>query len=154
MLNSCRIPILDTSGKINKKELPPVRGFEEKDIDVNHFSSQTAAIAKIWCKVLKIPSLDATDSFFDLGGSVVQRKKNKNIFTFFSSSFHFSRHSLLAASAVKQINDRLQTNLSTLDLYTNSTIESLVQKITTGENNQNSEINLLESLDAMAIKHM
>lgn len=67
-----RIPILDTSGKINKKELPPVRGFSEEDIDVENFNNKMAkTIARIWCKILKISSLDETDSFFDLGGSAV-----------------------------------------------------------------------------------
>lgn len=64
-----RIPILDTSGKINKKELPPVRGFSEEDIDVENLSNKTARIiATIWCKILKICNVDITDSFFDLGG--------------------------------------------------------------------------------------
>jgi len=130
--NIFRIPILDTSGKINKKELPSVRGFSEEDIDVENFSSSTAKVmATIWCKILKICSLDATDNFFDLGG-----------------------HSLLAAVVVAQINDSLQTDLSTLDLYNSPTVESLLEKITTGKNDQNAGINLLQDLDNLAIKHM
>lgn len=147
-----RIPILDTSGKINKKELPPVRGFSEEDIDVENFSNQTAkTIATIWCKILKICSLDANESFFDLGGLV---ENEKNFFFHLILIFTYFRHSLLAALAVGQINDTLQTNLSTLDLYTNSTIELLLEKMTTGENNQNSELNLLQDLDSLSIKHM
>ena len=64
-----RIPILDSSGKINKKELPPVRGFNDEDINLDNISNENAkSIAKIWCEVLKICTLDDTDNFFDLGG--------------------------------------------------------------------------------------
>lgn len=74
--NHYRIPILDTSGKINKKELPPVRGFSEEDVNVENFSNQlTRTLATIWCRILKISSLDATDNFFDLGGWVTPRSE-------------------------------------------------------------------------------
>ncbi|XP_065204923.1 uncharacterized protein LOC135834874 [Planococcus citri] len=124
-----KIPILDSSGKINKKELPPIRGFDAGNIKVENFANSIAkSIAKIWCEVLKICTLDDTDNFFDLGG-----------------------HSLLAAVVVGRINDTFQTNLSTLDLYTNPTIESLLTKITTGESSQNSKINLIEEMSNLTI---
>lgn len=64
-----RIPIVDATGKINKKELPPVRLFSEEDIDVSNFADEKAkVIAKIWCQVLKICGVDEGDNFFDLGG--------------------------------------------------------------------------------------
>ena len=68
------MPILDVSGKTDKKELlnTVTRAFDESDIslDEDHWENKTAfSIAKIWCSVLKLCSVDANDSFFDFGGS-------------------------------------------------------------------------------------
>lgn len=56
--------------------------------------------------------------------------------------------------AVAQINESLGTNLSTLDLYTSPSIDLLLTKITTRENHRINEINLLNDLEKVAIKHM
>lgn len=64
------MPILDASGKINSKELPPVRSFNENGVVAKDsaMDETTRIIANIWCTILKVQSLDQEDNFFDLGG--------------------------------------------------------------------------------------
>lgn len=68
------MPILDISGKTDKNELglvAQVRPFNESDIflDEDQWKDETAcSIARIWCEVLKLCTVDAEDNFFDLGG--------------------------------------------------------------------------------------
>lgn len=67
------MPILDVSGKTNKKELLAieVRPFNQHDtfLEGDQWKDETArTIAQIWCDVLKQCTVDIDDNFFDLGG--------------------------------------------------------------------------------------
>lgn len=67
------IPLNEASGKLDIKALPK---WSEKEgaqlIEDDCLSATEKRVAKIWCKVLRLFTVDSEESFFDLGGFVDQ----------------------------------------------------------------------------------
>ncbi|KAK7873449.1 hypothetical protein R5R35_000229 [Gryllus longicercus] len=105
-LNS--IPIVEASGKLDKSALPKIDASENSGIDPQDLPSTPMEheIAKIWCKVLRLPAVDVQESFFDLGG-----------------------HSLLATRLLSEMNEHLALNLVLTDLFSHPTIQSMASFI-------------------------
>lgn len=67
------LPVLESSGKLNKKALASmsvtgdVSSVNPRDSDFTPMERQLAAI---WCRVLKLKSIDVQENFFDLGGYI------------------------------------------------------------------------------------
>lgn len=68
--------------------------------------------------------------------------------------YNLCRHSLLAAVAISKINELFSINLSTLDLYINSTVKELSIKIKTGVNSMSNNIDFLKEVDKYDVKCM
>jgi non-ribosomal peptide synthetase-like protein len=103
------IPLM-TSGKIDRKLLPPpvtILGRTNRNI-VAPTTELERAVAEIWQKVFKVPSISIDDDFFlDLRG-----------------------HSLFAAQAVTELRTSLATvRLSIPDLYEYRTVRRLAQHL-------------------------
>lgn len=64
------IPMVETTGKLDKKALPNFDKEHESDSDTIAAPNTDTEkkVAVVWCKVLKIQDIDIQDSFFDLGG--------------------------------------------------------------------------------------
>ena len=63
------IPILASSGKLDKKALPPLDKSEcELDPQSSPSTETEKELAPIWADVLSAKTIDVQDSFFDLGG--------------------------------------------------------------------------------------
>ena len=64
------IPIHASSGKLDKKALPPISKEEniEQDAESIPTTESEKALAPIWCNVLGLDTIDIQESFFDLGG--------------------------------------------------------------------------------------
>ncbi|GFG29417.1 hypothetical protein Cfor_02618 [Coptotermes formosanus] len=65
------LPILESSGKLNKKALArmSVTGdVNSVDLQDSEFTPMEHQLAAIWCRVLKLKSIDIHENFFDLGG--------------------------------------------------------------------------------------
>jgi amino acid adenylation domain-containing protein len=93
---------LTSSGKINRKALPK----PNKEIFRNSFVKADSHIEKsilaIWKKILEVDEISITDNFFDIGGN-----------------------SLLAVKLSMEINSELNTNITPLHIFQNSTIKDL-----------------------------
>ena len=74
--NSCAflplfsIPVVATTGKLDKKALPPFdRGqTEEVDAEGRPTTALEVQLAHIWAEVLRVQEVDIHESFFDMGG--------------------------------------------------------------------------------------
>ena len=66
------IPLLPSSGKLDKKALPPL-GEANTVVDAEGMATTVTEkrLLPLWAEVLQIQVLDIQDSFFDLGGSVL-----------------------------------------------------------------------------------
>nr|CAD7260469.1 unnamed protein product [Timema shepardi] len=91
-----RIPMVEATGKLDKKALPKIDMDEENGLDPQDLpSTQTEHIvAAIWCRVLELQVIDVQENFFDLGG-----------------------HSLLAARLLSEMNEQLGLDLIITDLF-------------------------------------
>ncbi|XP_066999059.2 uncharacterized protein [Anabrus simplex] len=98
------IPILESSGKLDKKALPKIETSEDSGIDPQDLPStpMECAVAAIWCQVLQLTAVDVQENFFDLGG-----------------------HSLLAARLLSEMNEELGLNLVITDLFNHPTVSSM-----------------------------
>lgn len=68
---------MTATGKIDTSKLPLIGAFDEDKIIINDetMDDTSKLIAKIWCKILKLHSVDMDDNFFNLGGSVYKKLK-------------------------------------------------------------------------------
>ena len=63
------IPILAASGKLDKKQLPPVDRTEAAaDPDEMPHTETEKKLVRLWKEVLQLKAIDIQESFFDLGG--------------------------------------------------------------------------------------
>ena len=62
------LPILEASGKLNKKALPDDNDEDAFDPHALPSTPTEKKIAAIWCKILKFKNVDVQEHFFDLGG--------------------------------------------------------------------------------------
>nr|CAD7396297.1 unnamed protein product [Timema poppensis] len=112
-----RIPMVEATGKLDKKALPKIDMDEENGLDPQDLpSTQTEHIvAAIWCRVLDLQVIDVQENFFDLGG-----------------------HSLLAARLLSEMNEQLGLDLIITDLFSHPTVYSMAgfiddPQVTNGE---------------------
>lgn len=99
---------LTTSGKVNRRELPPPDAslFDQRPEYVAPRNPREQKLAEIWSDLLHVPRVGITDNFFHLGG-----------------------HSLLAAQLVLRINRELATSITLRDLFEAHTIADLAQRL-------------------------
>uniref|UniRef100_A0A8D8VTW3 Linear gramicidin synthase subunit D n=1 Tax=Cacopsylla melanoneura TaxID=428564 RepID=A0A8D8VTW3_9HEMI len=109
------LPILKSSGKLNKKELPTLDSNSELELDEN-MSPLEKNIAKIWCQVLFLYTIEKDENFFDLGG-----------------------HSLAAALCISQMNEDMSLSLSVADLFSHPTVQLMASFL---ENHSNPTLSL------------
>ncbi|XP_049804567.1 uncharacterized protein LOC126248021 isoform X1 [Schistocerca nitens] len=97
-------PIVEGSGKLDKRALPKIDVNEDCSIDPQDLPSTPMEhlIANIWCNILRIPTIDVQEDFFDLGG-----------------------HSLQAARILNEMNQKLGVNLVMSDLFKHPTVSSM-----------------------------
>ncbi|MCG8684922.1 MAG: AMP-binding protein, partial [Desulfobacterales bacterium] len=95
---------LNQSGKIDRNALPQPE-FQKEEATLtgeNRDRSVTAIIADIWKEVLGISRVSLHDNFFDIGG-----------------------HSLLMVSVFTRLKQAFETDISLVDLYKYTTVQSL-----------------------------
>ena len=66
----CSIPILTSSGKLDKKALPPIDKQEAVDKEGQPSTNTERKLVALWAEVLQLENVDVQESFFDLGGCV------------------------------------------------------------------------------------
>ncbi|KAK3100605.1 hypothetical protein FSP39_022476 [Pinctada imbricata] len=127
------IPIVQTTGKLDKSALPPFDKQSESEVDAeSRPSTETEkTIAGIWAKVLQIKDIDIHESFFDLGG-----------------------HSLLATEMLILLRKTYSVDIAVKDLFMYPTIHSVSRFIEAKSSKSSDvivekepEINLLEEVD-------
>ena len=108
------------NGKIDRKALPDSVPQPAATVAAPALTAETipaqgieARIAAVWCNVLKLPGVSATDNFFDLGG-----------------------HSLLAVQVHRQLRDSLGQQLAIIDIFRYPTIRSLGARLASGDDNR------------------
>ena len=62
--------MLASSGKLDKKQLPPVDRSEQLDVEGTPSTETEKVLAPLWTDVLQLKAVDVQESFFDLGGLV------------------------------------------------------------------------------------
>ena len=68
-LVSFSIPILASSGKLDKKQLPPIDKTDTtSDPDSLPTTDTEKKLVPLWMDVLQLKAVDVQESFFDLGG--------------------------------------------------------------------------------------
>ncbi|HZF12185.1 MAG TPA: amino acid adenylation domain-containing protein, partial [Thermoanaerobaculia bacterium] len=103
-----RLP-LTPSGKLDRKALPapaPVLSVlpaEERGSELE------GILAEIWCEVLGVPQVGLEDNFFDLGG-----------------------HSLLLPKIQARLHERLEREISLVDLLTHTSVRALARYLEPG----------------------
>jgi amino acid adenylation domain-containing protein len=98
---------MTTSGKVNRKALPPPPMNESNGKNaIAPRNEVEAQVAALFAGVLGIPSIGVTDNFFDLGG-----------------------HSLLAARLVAQLNETFGRHIPLSAMFRGATVESLARLI-------------------------
>nr|CAD7402514.1 unnamed protein product [Timema cristinae] len=99
-----RIPMVEATGKLDKKALPKIDMDEENGLDPQDLPSTPTEhiVAAIWCRVLELQVIDVQENFFDLGG-----------------------HSLLAARLLSEMNEQLGLDLIISDLFSHPTVYSM-----------------------------
>lgn len=55
------------SGKLDKKRLPPL-DYDDADEEGTPSTNTEKRLAKLWCDILSVRTVDVQESFFDLGG--------------------------------------------------------------------------------------
>ena len=69
--NPYSIPVLPSSGKLDKRQLPSVNGGTDHLDEEGRPSTETERLLlPLWVEVLQSQAVDVQESFFDLGGSV------------------------------------------------------------------------------------
>ncbi|XP_052077190.1 uncharacterized protein LOC127715191 [Mytilus californianus] len=116
------IPMVETTGKLDKKALPSFDKEHESDSDTIAApkTDTEKEVAVVWCKVLKIQDIDIQDSFFDLGG-----------------------HSLLATELMMNLRQMFDVDLNVRDLFTYPTITTLSQFIEAKKNKRTEELHTI-----------
>ncbi|XP_076070735.1 uncharacterized protein LOC143042341 [Mytilus galloprovincialis] len=116
------IPMVETTGKLDKKALPNFDKEHESDSDTIAAPNTDTEkkVAVVWCKVLKIQDIDIQDSFFDLGG-----------------------HSLLATELMMNLRQMFDVDLNVCDLFTYPTITTLSQFIEAKKNKRTEELHTI-----------
>ncbi|HVT15727.1 MAG TPA: amino acid adenylation domain-containing protein, partial [Thermoanaerobaculia bacterium] len=102
-----RFPLLP-SGKVDRKALPEP-GQDRPELAAAYVAPRSRherLVAEIWREALGIERVGIDDNFFDLGG-----------------------HSLLAAEVHGKLRERLQADLSLLDLFRHSTVRALAGRL-------------------------
>ena len=69
VLNS--IPVA-SSGKLDKKKLPQL-DLDHGDEEGQPTTPTERAVSKLWCEVLGLRTVDVQESFFDVGGYVIEQ---------------------------------------------------------------------------------
>jgi amino acid adenylation domain-containing protein len=109
---------LTPNGKVDRRALPvPDR---ERQVDTIHVAPSNAlehAIAEIWRDLLRLNTVGVHDNFFDLGG-----------------------HSLLVVQLHGRLRQRLNLDLTVVDLFTFPTIHALASKFTAAADEENAEL--------------
>ncbi|CAG2053402.1 unnamed protein product [Timema podura] len=110
-----RIPMVEATGKLDKKALPKIDMDEENGLDPQDLPSTPTEhiVAAIWCRVLELQVIDVQENFFDLGG-----------------------HSLL--DLLSEMNEQLGLDLIISDLFSHPTVYSMAgfiddPQVTSGE---------------------
>ncbi|XP_069130390.1 uncharacterized protein [Argopecten irradians] len=113
------LPIVEATGKLDKKALPPFDKECENDIDKEaQPSTETEKeVAQIWKQVLQIKDVDIQESFFDQGG-----------------------HSLLATQLLGNLRDKYQVDITVRDLFIYPTIASISQLIEAKKKNSENDV--------------
>jgi amino acid adenylation domain-containing protein len=100
---------LGPAGKVDRGSLPaPERARPRASVPA--LGPLRRQLAQVWCELLGLPEVGATDDFFDLGG-----------------------HSLLAVRMLQRMHDLYGTAPPLAALYTNPTIDGLAQALRAGE---------------------
>ena len=99
---------LTPNGKINRKALPaPEKGrAAARAAYVAPRTAEEETLAQIWCEALGLERVGVEDNFFDLGG-----------------------HSLLAVRLRAMLRNRLNYNVTLVDLFQNLTIARMAQRM-------------------------
>jgi acyl carrier protein len=105
---------LTTSGKVDRLALPvPDEALpQSRQIEAAPRTGMEQAVAAIWQDVLHVEPIGADDNFFDIGG-----------------------HSLLAMQVHSWLQEKLQIEVSMIDLFRHPTVRSLVDFIASNKNN-------------------
>ena len=101
---------LTPNGKVDRKALPPPAGRPAGG-NAPFVSPQAgfeAAVAEVWCKVLKVDRVGANENFFDLGG-----------------------HSLLVVRVQAALRERFRCELSLMELFRRPTVSAIAQYLHT-----------------------
>jgi amino acid adenylation domain-containing protein len=103
---------LSPNGKIDRKTLPAPASIRPVELDyVAPRTEMERTIAAIWQEVLQLGRVGIHDNFFDLGG-----------------------HSLRMAQVHRKLREKLQRDLSMLEMFKYPTIDSLAQYLSEGKN--------------------
>lgn len=135
-----RIPVVETSGKLDKNALASLFTERSKQMDTLEISNcdngqelpvteTELQIAKIWCRLLNISSLDINENFFEVGG-----------------------HSLLAAHLTSEVNEHFQTNFETTSIYKFPTVSALVKLINNPKESQEDSIDLSYEVNKLPLQ--
>lgn len=136
-----RIPVVEASGKLDKKALASLFTESRKQMDTLEISNcdnngqelpineTELQVAKIWCRLLNISSLDINENFFELGG-----------------------HSLLAAHLASEVNEQFNTNLNTTIIYKFPTVSSLTRVINDPKAIQQDNIDLSSEVHKLVLQ--
>ena len=106
---------LTPNGKIDRRALP-VSDKPPPELESTYVAPRTEmerTITAIWQGVLHLEKIGMNDNFFDLGG-----------------------HSLRMAQVHSRLREKLQRDLSMLEMFKYPTINSLAQYLSRGENEQ------------------
>ncbi|KAL1464778.1 hypothetical protein WDU94_004396 [Cyamophila willieti] len=123
------LPILKSSGKLNKKELPTLDSNSQLELDEN-MNLLEKTIAKIWCQVLYLYTIEKDENFFDLGG-----------------------HSLAAALCISQMNEDMSLNLVVADLFSHPTVQ-LMASFLENHSKQMLNLDLNNEIDSNSYKNL
>jgi acyl carrier protein len=106
---------ITASGKVDRQALPAPEGVRA-DLTTLYAAPQTELeriIAEIWQEALQVDKVGRNDNFFDLGG-----------------------HSLLVAHVHRTLRQRLDADLSLIEMFRYPTVGSLAHQLTRGPNEQ------------------
>lgn len=127
------IPIVSTTGKLDKKALPPFDRNHSDDVQAEGRPSTAMEenLAAIWREVLRIQDIDIHESFFDMGG-----------------------HSLLATELQQRIKEKFGVSMPVRELFTYPTVSLLSQYIeamqSNGHDNSQQIVTIGQDLDLSA----
>jgi amino acid adenylation domain-containing protein/FkbM family methyltransferase len=119
---------LTPSGKLDRRALPaPEAAVRQVSHTADPTNEVEAAIAAIWTDVLGVERVGIRDNFFDIGG-----------------------HSLLLARVHGLLGERLNANLSIVELFRHPTIEGLARVVAGGEDEKTETPDRSQELNAGA----